>query len=299
MDLHHLKIFLSVFKHRSFSKASRDLSLTQPTVSDHIQALERELKCKLFDRLGRTILPTKEAEILNLHGAEVVEKAEALKEVIGNLKKEIAGELIVGTSNIPGTYLVPFLMASFREKYPSVSFQISISGSRGIVEKVIRQELLIGIVGAQIKHTQITYLPLMEDELITVASPALIGKPEMTIRDLLHYPIVSREKGSGTLRETERILEERGVPFETFRVAGIFSSTEAVKQAVKAGLGISILSKMSVIDDLEHGTLKEIRIKGVLMRRNIFLITHKKRTLPLTYRAFLEHVLSETKNGSV
>src|SRR4030042_511499 len=125
MDLHHLKIFLSVYKHRSFSKASHDLSLTQPTVSDHIQALERELKCKLFDRLGRTILPTKEAEILNLHGAEVIEKAEALKDMIGNLKKEIEGELIIGASNIPGTYLMPSLMASFREKYPSISFQIS------------------------------------------------------------------------------------------------------------------------------------------------------------------------------
>lgn len=299
MDLHHLKIFLSVYKHRSFSKASQDLSLTQPTVSDHIQALERELKCKLFDRLGRTILPTKEAEILNLHGAEVIEKAEALKDMIGNLKTEIEGELIVGGSNIPGTYLMPSLMASFREKYPSVSFQISISDSRGIVEKVIKQELLIGIVGAQIKHTQITYLPLMEDELITVASPGLITKSEMTLHDLLHYSIVSREKGSGTLRETQRILEESGFPFETFRVAGIFSSTEAVKQAVKAGLGVSILSKMSVIEDLDHGTLKEIKIKGILMKREIFLITHKKRTLPLIYRAFLDHVLSETKSGSM
>ncbi len=113
MDLHHLKIFLSVFKNRSFSKASRELNLTQPTISDHIQTLENELKCRLFDRLGRTILPTKEAEVLNPYAAEVIEKAEALKEVVGNLKKEIAGELMIGASNIPGTYLIPSLLASF------------------------------------------------------------------------------------------------------------------------------------------------------------------------------------------
>jgi DNA-binding transcriptional LysR family regulator len=295
MDLHHLRIFVSVFKHRSFSKASRELSLTQPTVSDHIQNLEHDLNCRLFDRLGRTILPTKEAEVLNHYAREVIEKAEAIREVIGNFKKEIDGELILGASNIPGTYLMPSLMVSFRKKYPSVSVQVSISDSRGIVEKVIGQELLMGIVGAEIPNAQVSYTTLMEDELIAVASPSMMTKAKMSLQDLLLYPIVSREKGSGTLRETERILEEMGLPIDALRVAGVFGSTEAVKQAVKAGFGISILSKMSVAEDLRHNTLKEVKIKGVLMKRKIVLVTHKKRTLPLAYRVFLDHVLSETK----
>ena len=295
MDLHHLRIFVSVFKHRSFSKASRELSLTQPTVSDHIQNLEHDLNCRLFDRLGRTILPTKEAEVLNRYARELIEKAEALGEMIGNLKKEIGGELILGASNIPGTYLMPSLMASFRKKYPSVSVQVIISDSRGIVEKVIGQELLMGIVGAEIPNAQVSYTTLMEDELIAVASPAMMTKARMSLQDLLLYPIVSREKGSGTLRETERILESMGLPIDSLRVAGVFGSTEAVKQAVKAGFGVSILSKMSVAEDLRHNTLKEVKIKGVLMKREIVLVTHKKRTLPLAYRVFLEHVLSETK----
>jgi DNA-binding transcriptional LysR family regulator len=295
MDLHHLRIFVSVFEHRSFSKASRELSLTQPTVSDHIQNLEHDLNCMLFDRLGRTILPTKEAEVLNRHAREVIEKAEALREVIGNFKKEIDGELILGASNIPGTYLMPSLMASFRVKHPSVSFQVSISDSRGIVERMIRHELLMGIVGAEIPNAQISYTTLMEDELIAVASPSMMTKAKNSLQDLLLYPIVSREKGSGTLRETERILEEMGLPIDALRVVGVFGSTEAVKQAVKAGFGVSILSKMSVAEDLRHNTLKEVKIKGVLMKRKIVLATHKKRTLPLAYRTFLEHVLSEAK----
>jgi len=296
MDLHHLKIFVSVFKNRSFSKASQNLSLTQPTVSDHIQTLERELKCKLFDRLGRTILPTKEAEILNLYAAEVIEKAEALKEVLGNLHKEVEGELVLGASTIPGTYLIPSLLASFQKRYPSVSFQVLISDSRGIVEKVTRHELLIGIVGSEIRSPQIDSIPLMEDELVVVASPSLVQKAAVSLRDLLRYPVILREEGSGTLRETERILEKRGVSFKAFKVVGIFGSTEAVKQGVKAGLGISILSRISVIEDLQLGTLEEVRIKGVQMKREIFLVTHKKRTLPLVYRAFLEHILAEMQN---
>jgi DNA-binding transcriptional LysR family regulator len=297
MDLHHLRIFVSVFKHRSFSKASRELSLTQPTVSDHIQNLEHDLNCRLFDRLGRTILPTKEAEVLNRYARELIEKAEALGEVIGNLKKEIEGELILGASNIPGTYLMPSLVASFGKKYPSVSVQVSISDSRGIVEKVIGQELLMGIVGAEIPHAQASYATLMEDELIVVAPPSMVTKTKMSLQDLLLYPVVSREKGSGTLRETERILESMGLPVDSLRVAGVFGSTEAVKQAVKAGFGVSILSKMSVAEDLRHNTLREVKIRGVLMKREILLVTHKKRTLPLAYRVFFEHVLSETKKA--
>ena len=233
MDLHHLKIFMSVFKHRSFSKASRTLSLTQPTVSDHIQTLEKELKCNLFDRLGRTILPTKEAEILNLYAAEVIEKADALQDGIANLKKEVDGEILIGASNIPGNYLIPHLMASFHRKFPLVSFHVMISDSRSIVEKVIRHELLLGIVGAQIRNAQIEYHPLMEDELVIVASPAWNSKTQMDLQGLVHTPILLREEGSGTLRETERILEEEGLSIGDLKVVGIFGSIEAVKQGSK------------------------------------------------------------------
>ncbi|RPJ05682.1 MAG: LysR family transcriptional regulator, partial [Deltaproteobacteria bacterium] len=217
MDLHHLRIFLSVFRHRSFSKASRDLCLTQPTISDHIQTLENELKCRLFDRLGRTILPTKEAEVLNLYASEVLEKADELKRVIGDLNKEIDGELVIGASNIPGNYLLPPLMASFHKKFPSVSFQVLISDSRGVVEQITRHDLLMGIVGAQIRSGQLQYLPLMEDDLIAVVSPSLTPGTQMGLEDLLRYPIILREEGSGTLRETERILEEKGFSLGAFK----------------------------------------------------------------------------------
>jgi DNA-binding transcriptional LysR family regulator len=285
VDIHHLKVFISVFKNRSFSRASEELHLTQPTISDHIKTLEEELDFKLFDRLGRTIIPTKEAEVLYSHAMEIIEKANILKEAIGQTKKEIKGELIIGASTIPGTYLMPHIMAKFQKRYPSVSFQILVSDSRDIVEKVSRHELLMGAVGAKTTNTQINYAPFMDDELIVVSSPSLIIK----------FPIILREEGSGTRKETEKILEGKGISFENIKIAGIFGSTDAVKQAVKAGLGVSILSKFSVTDELKHKILKEIKLIDLQMKRKFYIVTHKKRTLPQAYKMFLEHIMAESK----
>src|SRR4030042_2101105 len=174
VDIHQLKVFASVFKNRSFSRASEELHLTQPTISDHVKTLEEELECKLFDRLGRTIIPTKEAEVLYSYALEIIEKTNTIKEVISQTRKEIKGELIIGASTIPGTYLLPSIMAEFQRKYPSVSFQILVSASRGIIDKVSKHELLLGIVGAKLDDEQINYIPFVEDELIVVSSPSMV-----------------------------------------------------------------------------------------------------------------------------
>lgn len=296
MDIHQLKVFASVFKNRSFSKASEELHLTQPTISNHIKSLEDEFNSKLFDRLGRTIMPTKEAEVLYNHSLEIIEKADTLKEAIMEVSKDLTGKVLIGASTIPGVYLMPRIMSEFKKKYPSISFQILISDSRGIVEDVTRHELLLGIVGAKLGNDQINYIPFVEDELIVVASPYLANNGESTLKDIISLPMVMREEGSGTRRETERLLESRGVSLDKIHIAGIFGSTDAVKQAVKAGLGVSILSKFSVADELEHDILREIKLSDIQMKRRFYIVTHKKRTLPRSYNAFLEHILAEAKN---
>lgn len=296
MDIHQLKVFASVFKNRSFSKASEELNLTQPTISNHIKALEDEFNSKLFDRLGRTIMPTKEAEVLYSHSLEIIEKADTLKEAIMEVSKDLTGKVLIGASTIPGVYLMPRIMSEFKKKYPTISFQILISDSRGIVENVTRHELLLGIVGAQLGNDQINYIPFVEDELIVVSSPYLANNGASTLKDIISLPMVMREEGSGTRRETERLLESRGVSLDKIHIAGIFGSTDAVKQAVKAGLGVSILSKFSVADELEHDILREIKLSDIQMKRRIYIVTHKKRTLPRSYNAFLEHILAEAKN---
>jgi DNA-binding transcriptional LysR family regulator len=296
MDIHQLRVFTSVFKNRSFSKASEALHLTQPTISNHIKALEDEFACKLFDRMGRTIIPTKEAEVLYGKSTEIIEKADALKEALGQLKKETTGKLVIGASTIPGVYLMPRIMTGFQKKYPAISFQILIADSGGIIDSISRHELLLGIVGAKLGNDQIDYIPFVEDELIVVSAPLKTGKSSMTLKELVALPMVYREEGSGTRREVEKFLESEGISFDHMKIAGIFGSTDAVKQAVKAGLGVSILSKFSVADELEHKLLEEIKLTDIHMKRNFYIVTHKKRTLPRLYDLFLKHILAETEH---
>jgi DNA-binding transcriptional LysR family regulator len=295
MDIHQLRVFASVFKNRSFSRASEELHLTQPTISNHIKALEDEFECNLFDRLGRTIIPTKEAEVLYGQSVEIIEKADVLKETIGQLKKDLTGKLIVGASTIPGVYLMPQIMVEFQKRYPSISFQIVISDTKGIIESISRHELLLGVVGAKIGGDQIDYVPFVEDELIAVSSPSMVDRSTITLKELVSFPVVLREEGSGTRRETEKFLKDEGFSLDDIKVAGVFGSTDAVKQAVKVGLGVSIVSRFSVADELEHKILKEIRLADVQMRRRFYIVTHKKRTLPRAYDTFLKHIVTEAK----
>lgn len=294
MDIHQLKIFVSVFKNRSFSRASEELYLTQPTISDHIKALEDEFGCKLFDRLGRTILPTKEAEALYGHALEIIEKANAVREVLGQFKEEPVGELVIGASTIPGTYLLPPVMTSFRKKYPAISFQITIADSKEIVQKVLSHDLLLGIVGAKLNNAPLNYTPLIEDELIVVASPNMTTKNGLQFKDLANLPMVLREEGSGTRKEIEKIFSGKGLSIEDMNIAGLFGSTDSIKQAIKAGMGFSILSRLSVRDELKHKILKEIKLTDIEMHRKFYVVTHKKRTLPAAYTLFFNHIMSES-----
>lgn len=295
MDIHHLRVFVSVFKNRSFSRASEQLNLTQPTVSDHIRSIEQEFDCRLFDRLGRSILPTKEAEALYLHAVDIIERTDAVREILGQFRAEPSGELVVGGSTIPGTYLLPTIMAKFRKKYPLIAFQIVIGDSQTIVERLLDHDLLVGVVGTRLNNSQLLYEPFYDDELVVVAAPELALKQTISLPDFLNMPVIMREEGSGTRREIERIFEAKGHSIDELKVSGIFGTTDAVKQAVIAGLGVAVLSRVAVRGELAANVLQEIRISGLKMRRQFFLVTHQKRTLPSAYAAFVRHLLQGPK----
>jgi len=290
VDVHHLRVFISVYKHRSFSRASEELHLTQPTVSDHIKTIEDEFDFRLFDRLGRSIIPTKEAEVLYAYAAGVIERMDALKEAVGKFRKEITGELVVGASTIPGSYLMPAIMASFRERYPALLLQVVIADSSVIAGKVLQHDLLLGIVGVKPVNPQLEAIPFMEDQLIAVSSPSLIKEDDITLDRLTEYPMILREEGSGTRREVEKILDLKGYRLDNFRTVGIFGSSDAIREAVKAGLGFSVISRLAVQEELAQGTLREIKLKDVRMKRNLYIVTHRRRTLPFPYFKFLEHL---------
>lgn len=286
-DIHQLKIFISVFKNKSFSKAAKELFLTQPTISEHIKTLEEELDCKLFDRFGKVIIPTTEAEILYENAQGVVEKVENLKEVLQKIKSTPSGNLYIAASSIPGTYILPKLMSSFKNIYPQISIQIDISDSKSVIESLLSGQILLGIVGTKLRKSKIDYFPFMDDELVIV-SPNLIKESFIEPEEILKYPFITREEGSGTRKEMEKWLGEMGIDIEKLNIVCTLSSTDAVKEAIKNGLGISILSIHSIKDELEYKKLKIVKIKNYKMNRIFYIATHTTRSLPYIYKLFYE-----------
>ena len=290
MDIQHLKIFISVYKNRGFSKAAVELHLSQPTISEHIKNLEFELGCKLFDRVGRTIIPTREAEIIYPKALQIIEDLEKLREELSHAGSNIKGQLILGASTIPGTYILPVMASEFKKLYPEVLFEIKIEDSRKITDMVLNHDLILGAVGAEMEPGKINYLPFIEDELILAAGEKVIPKNTISVKGLKDVPFILREEGSGTLKTMERFLNKKGIDIGELNVVAVLGSTDSVKQAIKSGLGASILSRIAIKDELTCGALKEIRIRGLKMKRSFYLITHKKRALPNPYNAFYNYL---------
>lgn len=287
MDFHQLKVFISVYKNRNFSKAAKEIFLTQPTISEHIKTLEEELKCNLFDRIGKKVIPTKEADILYEESLDLINKFDNLKDTIQKIRELPSGNIFIGTSSIPGTYILPSLITEFKNLYPDIYIQIDISDSAEVINNLLSNNIFIGLVGTKINNSNIKYSPFMWDELV-IASPNFIKKSAITPVELLKYPFIMRESGSGTRKETEKILKEIGLELGKLKIVCTLGSTDAVKQAIKNGLGISILSLHSIKDEIECGKLKAIRIRGYEMKRMFYIVTNTKRTLPYIYKLFYE-----------
>ncbi|MBU0729627.1 MAG: LysR family transcriptional regulator [Proteobacteria bacterium] len=286
MDIHHLKIFSSVYREKSFTKASSALHISQPTISEHIKNLEKELGCNLFDRLGRTIIPTKEADFLFPRALKIMEDIDRLHDDLFSTSDEIKGEIIIGASTIPGTYILPSLAVQFKKKHPGVSFEIKIEDTERITRMVLNHELLCAVVGARMEPEKLYYIPIVEDELVLVGLDTVIPDNIGSIIDLYHLPFLNREKGSGTRKIMEDFLARAGAEPDRLDIVATLGSTAAVKEAVKAGLGVSILSRLAVQEELHKGSFRILPIKGLAMKRSFYWIGHKKRTLPNQYQAF-------------
>lgn len=291
IETRHLKIFVAVYKTRSFTKAAEALYTSQPTVSEHMQNLEARLNCRLFDRLGRSILPTAEAEILYPRAVAILEDLQRLEEEIAVTGKNIGGKLLIGAGTIPGAYILPGLAAAFKKDFPEISFEIRIDDSATIVEAVAGNELLLGVVGAKIASSKVKFQLFAEDTLILAAAQDNPVAAEITVEELRHLPFIVREHGSGTRKSTESLLARQQQSLDKLNICATLGSSAAVKESIKANLGISILSRLAIQDELTSGTIKEIRIPELTMKRNFYVVTPIRRTLPLAYQEFLQRLM--------
>ncbi len=238
-------------------------------------------------------MPTLQAQILYPRALAILEDLRKLEDDLSATGKGVAGTLIIGASTIPGDYLIPRLASSFKTRYPGISFEIRIGDSATIIDGVTGNDLLIGIVGALLPSRKINYQPFLEDELILVAAKDRDLPGTINPEELIGLPFLMREEGSGTRKNIEAFLAKKDLGIDQLNICATLGSSTAIKESVKADLGVSILSRYAMQEELQSGMVKEIQIKGLTMKRWFYIISAPKRTLPNHYRLFLNSLLEE------
>jgi DNA-binding transcriptional LysR family regulator len=294
MDLRRLEIFVKVAELGSFSRAAEALFLTQPTVSEHVRALEDALGVQLLDRLGRGATPTPAGTLLLGYARHMLALAREATQAIEQFQGRVAGELTVGGSTIPGEYVVPELIGGFRGKYPDVRVALLIGSSREVQSWVEDGRVEIGVVGAAPSGRVLEGRQLMADELVVVvgAEHPWATRKTVSLDDLKAEPLIVRERGSGSRQTFEQALETVGQDLADFRIVGEIASTQAIKQAVRAGVGVSLISRRAVEDECRAGLLVCVRIRDLTVTRSFHLVTHRERSRSPLAQAFLAFVES-------
>jgi len=293
VDLRQLEIFVKVAEFGSFSRAAEALYLTQPTVSEHIRTLEEEVGVRLLDRLGRGAAVTRGGQLLLSYATRMLALQREARQAMDGFQGRMSGELLAGASTIPGEYVLPAMIGRFKEKYPDISITLLIGDSQTAVDWVAEGRAELGVVGARLSHRGVEYKELMPDEVVVVVPGAhpWHGRRQIMLDELRSEPLLIRERGSGTRAALEAALAEAGMDLGSFRIVGEMGSTQAIKQAVKAGVGVSLVSKRAVEEECKSGLLWCLRVKDLKVTRSFHLVTHKERSrspLAEAFRGFLE-----------
>jgi DNA-binding transcriptional LysR family regulator len=235
-------------------------------------------------------MPTAQADLLFPRAQQLLDSLVTLQDDLAGSVERISGEISFGTSTIPGTYIIPTMAVEFKRKFPEVTFEVIIKDTTTILEMILAHEIFCGIVGARLDSEKLEFVPFVRDELIMVASKKLGLGQKINLEQLADLPFLLREKGSGTRKCMEDHFKGAGINPTSLQTVATLGSTAAVKEAARQGLGVTILSKLAVENDLADGTLQQIKIKGLAMTRDFYLVHHKQRTMPSRYQAFLHHL---------
>ncbi|MEE8242894.1 MAG: selenium metabolism-associated LysR family transcriptional regulator [candidate division NC10 bacterium] len=278
MNLSQLKAFLAVAQDRSFSRAAEKLYLTQPAVSKQIQALEEGLGMRLFDRVGRSILLTEAGNILHDHAHIVFQTLEEARETITQLRGLQRGHLRISAASTIGTYMLPQPLGELKAQFPGIEISLAITNKAQVVQQVLNHEVELGFVGPPVEPAELEREEYLLDELVLILAPThrLAREESVGVAELAEEVFILREQGSGT---REIMEEELGRVHLSLKKAMELGSTEAIKQAVAANLGVSIVSKFAISLEILQGRLAVARLPELNLSRQLFVIHHGGRTL--------------------
>jgi DNA-binding transcriptional LysR family regulator len=298
MDLWQLNVFCKVVDHKSFSKAGMSVHLSQPTVSSHIKDLEEHFGCMLIDRLGKEALPTPAGLLLFRYARKLLSLRDETESAMSQFQGKVRGRLSIGGSTIPGGFLLPRFIGEFGKKFPDVTVSLIVGGTEHIITDILAGELELGIVGAVTDNKKIVQEKLIDDEmrLIVPKNHKWANRKHVSLELLRQEPFIIREKGSGTLKSFHESLEKIGSGVDELKIVAQMGSTISVIQGIKQNVGISVLSTISVIDELSAGTLKALTVDGLNMTRGFYLTRHKLRSLSPLGEAFFAFLKEKQTN---
>ena len=299
IEFRHLETFCRVADLKSFSKAADDLFLTQPTVSGHILSLEQSLSLRLFDRASREVRLTKSGEVFREYASKLLSLRKNMLNALSEFSRGIRGELSLGSSTIPGEYLLPKLIGDFKKNHSSFVISLKIGDTKEVIQYVLQDQVELGVIGAKLNHPSLHYEKYEEDQIIVVAPSGhpLTRKKRVDLDELLKEPWIIREEGSGTRIAVERALRRKGRTLKQFNVVMEMGSTSSVKEGVKARLGLAFISGRATEGEIRQGSFSRIDVEGwEPISRQIYIVSHRRRTLsPMAteFLRFLRNTLSK------
>ncbi|WP_039041476.1 LysR family transcriptional regulator [Sporosarcina sp. ZBG7A] len=287
-----LNVFVTVTEKKSFSRAAEDLHMTQPAVSQYIRSLEETMNVRLLERTNKYVRLTKAGEIVYHHAKEIVGLYGRMHHLVNDLSHEASGQLSIGASYTFGEYVLPHILARLLEDYPRIQPDVTIGNTAEIADLIMSRQLDVGIVEGRFKENrQLTTQAFAEDRMILVASadhPLSLKTTAIEWKELIEQTWIIREEGSGTREAVEAVFERYALtPARTMQ----FSSTQPIKEAVEAGLGISLLSEWAVQKEIRYGELVQLPVKDLPFIRQFSIVTSSQyQTKAL--KVFLELLLN-------
>jgi DNA-binding transcriptional LysR family regulator len=288
-QLPYLETFSKAAELNSFTGAAKALRLTQASVSQRVQALEKAIGTPLFKRQGGRVLLTEAGQKLYDYAQRILDlHREARREIAGR-EAPLGGELWLAASSIPGEHLLPSLLSLFGKKHPHIRVRATVSDSRAVMAQVERGEVNLGLVGRKTDNPHLDFRYLASDRMVLVVPPGhpLGGRKKLSVKQLPRHPLVLREVGSGLRHCFEKSLDKAGLSLADLQVALELGSNEAIKEAVLRGVGVAILSTYAVQKEIRTGQLHALTVNDLHCDRDMYIVQDRRRVLPLPARLFL------------
>jgi DNA-binding transcriptional LysR family regulator len=287
MTLEQLRIFIAVAEREHVTQAAKALNLTQSATSAAVAALETRYATKLFDRVGRRIILTEAGKLFLVEAKSVVARAEAAEKVLADLAGLERGSLTIGASQTAGNYWLPAIVHAYKSRFPGIAVSLQIGNTETVSTDVGAGVANLGFIEGEIDDPTLSVTPVADDEMVLVVAPShpLAKRPLRPVSQITQASWVVREVGSGTRAVLESAVSKLGIDMRDLDIALELPSNEAVRGAVEAGSGITIISKLVVAASLKAKTLVALDVQ--LPKRRFFALRHKERYFAGGEREFL------------